>query len=131
MWSSRSARKSRVVFLFVVVVALAATSGCTTAKLARRAHLATVDLAGLSAAELHQCAGDPVRVEQSGGWQYLTYVSPLRPDQSRTTQCIATFIVKNGYVEDLQYENATGGLIGKNIDECLPIVDPCLPAEND
>jgi hypothetical protein len=110
----------------IAVVALAATSGCTQAKLARRAHLARFDLAGKTARELQECAGDPVRVEKSGNWQYLTYVSPVR-NQERTKQCIATFIVLNGYVEDLQYENATGGLIGKNIIECLPIVDRCMP----
>ena len=125
---STSGSPTRTAVLLVAsVVALAAMGGCATAKLARRAHLARVDLAGLTREELRACAGDPLRVEHSGHWEYLTYTSPLRPNQDRTTQCVATFIVSNGYVEDLQYENATGGLIGKNVIECLPIVDPCLP----
>src|SRR5689334_9210122 len=124
-------QKIATVLLVVAVTAVAAVAaggGCAAAKQARRAHLARVDLAGLSRADLEACAGEPLRIEKApNGWQYLKYESPLRPDQERSTQCVATFVVKNGYVEDLEYENPSGGLIGDSIIECLPIVDPCLP----
>src|SRR5262245_41198628 len=121
MSSAANSRRALIV-LFAGAVALTAAGGCATAS--RRAHLARVDLEGRSAAQLQACAGDPLRVERSGHWEYLTYVSPLRPNQERSTQCVATFVVSNGYVEDLQYQNPSGGLIGKSIAECLPIVDP-------
>ena len=40
---------------------------------------------------------------------------------------MATFMVRNGYIEDLAYATPSGGIIGKNIRECLAIVGPCLP----
>jgi hypothetical protein len=118
-----------VALLTLLAFALVVSAGCSAAKQSRRAHRARVDLAGITRTELQRCAGDPLRVERTGGWEYLTYVSPRREDQQRSTQCVATFMVRNGYVEDLDYENPSGGLIGTSIGECLAIVDPCLPKE--
>lgn len=113
----------------MVAVPALLLAGCTSTNLARRAHYARVDLAGLSRAELEACAGPPMRTEHSGNWEYLYYASPLRPDQKRSTQCIAIFLMRRGYVEDLNYENAGGRLIGEELSECLVIVDPCLPKQ--
>jgi hypothetical protein len=120
----------RRVGLFTVVltvgVVLAVGNSSCVANLSRRAHLARVDLAGLSRSELLACAGEPVRVQHAGEWEYLTYISPLPTKRENADQCVATFMVRAGYVDGLDYETASGGLIGKSIPECLSIVDPCL-----
>jgi len=110
----------------MVVVVVIACAACSTAKLARRAHRARVDLAGLSRVDLEECAGQPVRRQHAGDWEYLTYLSPAPTTREDASRCVATFMVRNGYVEGLDYETTTGDLIGKNITECLAIVDPCL-----
>ena len=110
-----------------LVLALAVAGACSTAKLSRRAHRARLDLEGMSRADLEACAGEPIRIEQAGAWEYLTYLSPLPTKQKNATQCLATFMVRGGYVEGIDYETPSGGLIGKSITECLAIVDPCLP----
>jgi len=114
---------------FAVVLAVGSWS-CSTAKLSRRAHLARVDLGGLSRSDLLACAGEPARIQHAGGWEYLTYISPLPTKHENADQCVATFMLRAGYVEGLDYETPSGALIGKSIPECLSIVDPCLALQN-
>lgn len=126
MWKARHrlipAAGVGIVMMCVVVV----SGACSTAKLARRAHRARVDLQGLSRADLEACAGQPVRTQRSGGWEYATYVGPRSANGTDGGQCVATFMMRNGFVEGLDYENTHGGLIGKSISGCLAIVDPCI-----
>ena len=110
----------------VVSVGLLFVAGCAATKDARRAHRARLDIAGLTRAELQRCAGIPIRVQRGAGWEYITYVSTEHEESERYERCVATFRLRNGYVEELDYETASGRVIGKNIRECLSIVDPCL-----
>jgi len=97
--------------------------------LSRRAHLARVDLVGMTREQLEACAGPPLDVQYSGNWEYLTYVSPVPPPEAKESRCIATFMMRAGYVENLDYSTPSGGLIQTSIRQCLSIVDPCLPKE--
>jgi hypothetical protein len=109
------------------LILVVAAGACSTARLSRRAHRARVDLEGLSRDDLIACAGEPVRIQEAGAWEYLTYISSLPTKGKGASQCVATFMVRGGYVQGLDYETPNGGLIGKSITECLSIVDPCLP----
>jgi hypothetical protein len=126
---SRGARSSAVLAV-LAAVALIGTAGCSAvnvAKQARRAHTARVDLTGLSRSQLEGCAGNPSRIQTGDGFEYLTYVGPEQIDDGYAVQCVATFMLRNGYVENLDYENSNGGLMGNHISACLPIVQACLP----
>ena len=130
-WSRGSGRRgSFYVVLPIAIMVAVVTGSCSTASLSRRAHLARVDLGGLPRSELLACAGEPVRVQHTDGWEYLTYVSPLPTKQRDADQCVATFMLRAGYVEGLDYETPSGALIGRSIPECLSIVDPCLALRN-
>ena len=128
-YGSRRQRLFTVVLPLVILLAVGSWS-CATAKLSRRAHLARVDLGGLSRADLLACAGEPIRTQYTDGWEYLTYMSPLPTKQKDADQCVATFMLRAGYVEGLDYETPSGALIGRSIPECLSIVDPCLALMN-
>jgi hypothetical protein len=113
-----------------VVVVLATLAGCTPgqAMLARRAHTAREDLVGLTYDDVIHCAGQPNDVQTQGdSRRYLVYLSGPPQAGSNHTRCVVTFLVRDGYVESVDYEQPNGNLIGDNIPECLQVVGPCLP----
>jgi hypothetical protein len=106
-------------------------AGCAAAKQTSTAHKARSDLVGMTRSEIEDCAGEPLRVEYAGNYKYLIYHSSMEePPGSRNT-CVATFLVRNDYVESLDYETPAGRLIGDHARECFPIVERCMPDLNE
>ena len=116
--------------LITWVLALAA-GGCAESR-ARQAHLAHQarrDLVGLSRGAVVQCAGEPRDAHMEGTREYVTYVGEkpaLDPmNQTDSSICVATFVLRNDVVERLEYSTLAGRLV-RQIENCYGIVDDCL-----
>ena len=97
---------------------------CDSARLAHIAYEAQDDLVGRSEASIRSCAGEPVREQKRGHWLYLTYA--VKPeDKSGPPTCVASFKLRHGIVEVLEYADHTGGIVRKRGD-CGIIIEPCM-----
>lgn len=116
-----------------------------TACVFQRAEIASraqTELVGMSKKGLLSCAGVPVRQERVEDLEFLTFsgggdtvggavatqTSPstaVAAGKRAQRYCEATFVLKDGVVEKLNYQGRTGGLITKG-EQCAFIVENCL-----
>lgn len=134
-----SRRPASLLLPCVVLLASCANPG------AQLALKAPETLVGMPKTELLSCAGVPQRSASAGGAEYLTYsreqtiverdvdyepfpwAGPgvFRPEVStwsRSYRCDATFVVRDGRVEELRYNQ------NRDITLCYEILSACLPA---
>jgi len=92
----------------------------------------------MSKKDLLICAGVPVRQAREDDLEFLTYVgggdsttatvaTSQRMALSKTAHrsCEATFVVKDGVVEQVNYSGRTGGVLSKG-EQCAFIVENCV-----
>jgi hypothetical protein len=93
------------------------------------AAFAQTELAGLSRAEILECAGKPTRTAKTGDTESLIYISNADGGSasSREDSCEVTFIFRRGYVEKVQYSVSDVGVFG-NGDQCGYVVQRCMRA---
>jgi hypothetical protein len=130
---------SRAVVLVAAFVL--ALSGCTIQR-AQTAARARAEMVGMSKGELLSCAGVPVRQDRADGLEFLTYasggdsvgstvVSQTSPStafavgKSTRRYCEATFVLKDGVVQRVNYQGRTGGLLTRG-EQCAFVVENCL-----
>lgn len=127
--------------LSISIVLIISIAGCTF----QRASLATraqTELVGMAKKELLFCAGVPIRQERIDDLEFLTYsgggdsvgvavATSTSPSTAMATgkrtrrYCEATFILKDGIVQKVNYQGRTGGLLTKG-EQCSFIVENCL-----
>jgi len=117
-------------------------SGCAKFHRAEIASRAQTEMVGMSKKDLFLCAGVPLRQERVEDLEFLTYsgggdsvnsavatsTSPntaVAVGSSSHRYCEATFVLKNGIVQKVQYQGRTGGLITKG-EQCGFIVENCV-----
>ncbi len=134
----------------VITVALCGLmlGGCTFQR-AEIASRAQTELIGMSKKNLLQCAGVPIRQEHIEDLEFLTFAgggdsvggavatgsstSGIGTSTSRASvfgkstrrYCEATFVLKDGIVQKVNYQGRTGGLLTKG-EQCAFIVENCL-----
>lgn len=125
----------------VLLLAVAVASGCAVqrAKLANRAQS---EMIGMSKKELLGCAGVPLRQERVDDLEFLTFggggdsvgtavatsTSPntaVAVGKSAHRYCEATFVLKDGIIQRVNYQGRTGGLLTKG-EQCAFIVENCV-----
>lgn len=125
----------------VLVAFAVGLSGCTVHRsiVATRAQ---TQLVGMSKVELLSCAGAPVRQERAEEFEFLTFVgggdsmgygvatftSPntaIATGKSARRYCEATFVLKGGIVQKVNYQGRTGGLLTRG-EQCAFIVENCV-----
>lgn len=127
--------------LIVAVLSVCLLSGCAAHR-SQMAARAKTELIGMSKRDLFSCAGVPVRQERVDDLEFLTYTgggdsvgsgfanqmssSSAVVFSKRTHRyCEATFILKDGVVQKINYQGRTGGLLTKG-EQCAFIVEGCL-----
>jgi len=128
-------------FLAVSVALVVSLSGCAIQR-ADLASRAQKDLIGMTKKELLTCAGVPVRQERLDNLEFLTYsgggdrvgaavattTSPstaVVSGKSSHRYCEATFILRDGIIQKVNYQGRTGGLLTKG-EQCAFIIENCL-----
>lgn len=126
--------------LFILLV-LAGFSGCAIQR-AGMASRAQSELVGMSKKDLLSCAGVPLRQERVDALEFLTYAgggdsvgvavgtltspsSAVAAGKSARRYCEATFVLKDGIVQRVNYQGRTGGLLTKG-EQCAFIIENCL-----
>ena len=88
------------------------------------------------------CAGVPVRQDRVEGMEFLTFVgggdsdvdgiginlsstTAVASGKSTRRYCEATFILQDGFVQKINYQGRTGGLLTKG-EQCAFIVENCM-----
>jgi hypothetical protein len=116
--------------IFVTWGLALSAGGCVESK-ARQAHLAHQarrDLVGLSRVTVLDCAGEPREAHMEGAREYITYVGEkptIETNQTDSSICVATFVLRHDVVERLEYSTLAGRLV-RQIENCYGIVDDCL-----
>ena len=113
-------------------------SACATQHRASVASRAQSELVGMSKKDLLMCAGVPVRQDRADDLEFLTYggggdsttaavATSQRTAVSKTARryCEATFVLKDGVVQQVTYQGRTGGLFSKG-EQCAFIVENCV-----
>jgi hypothetical protein len=125
----------------LLVVLTLGTTGCAVQR-AQVADRAQTELVGMSKKDLMVCAGVPIRQERIDDLELLTYggggdstsigtANAVAPGTavgvSRTAHryCEATFVLKDGKVQKVNYQGRTGGLLTKG-EQCAFIVENCV-----
>jgi hypothetical protein len=123
------------------VVLVITITGCSF----QRASLATraqTELVGMTKKDVLSCAGVPIRQERADDLEFLTYsgggdsvgvavATSTSPSTAIATSkrthryCEATFILKDGIVQKVNYQGRTGGLLTKG-EQCAFIIENCL-----
>jgi hypothetical protein len=116
-------------------------AGCAIQR-AEIASRAQIELVGMSKKDLLLCAGAPLREERAEDLEFLTFAgggdsvgsavatstSPntaMAVSKSAHRYCEATFVLKNGMVQKVNYQGRTGGLLTKG-EQCAFIVENCV-----
>lgn len=116
-------------------------AGCVIQR-AQIASRAQTELVGMSKKDLLSCAGVPLRQERVEELEFLTFAgggdsigSAVASSTSSNTAtvvgksahryCEATFVLKNGLVQKVNYQGRTGGLHTKG-EQCAFIVENCV-----
>ncbi len=124
-----------------IVVLSLALSGCIVQRTIV-ANRAQTELVGITKTQLLSCAGAPHRQERAEVLEFLTYeggggsvgfgvLTQTSPSMgvgvggSNRRYCEATFVLRNGVVQSVNYQGRTGGLITKG-EQCAFIVESCL-----
>lgn len=127
----------------VITVALCGliVSSCAVQR-AEIASRAQTELVGISKKDLLLCAGVPLRQERIEDLEFLTFAGGgdnvgsavainTSPDtavvsgKSARRYCEATFVLKNGMVQKVNYQGRTGGVLTKG-EQCAFIVENCV-----
>ncbi len=121
-----------------LVLAALCLSACATQHRASVASRAQTELVGMSKKDLLQCAGVPVRQDRVDDLEFLTYAgggdsttaAVATSDYSAVSKthrryCEATFVLKDGLVQKVNYQGRTGGWLSKG-EQCAFIVENCL-----
>ena len=120
------------------VFAVGALGACASPPGAR----SQTQLLGMSKKALLSCAGTPLSQERVQDWEYLTYIgggdgngdtsavptSPntaMDPSSGNQPHCEATFLVKDGVVQRVDYQTRTRGVTTKG-EPCAFIVANCV-----
>ncbi|MGA3084039.1 MAG: hypothetical protein ABSE95_04540 [Thermodesulfobacteriota bacterium] len=128
--------------LMIGIISICLISGCAASHRSEIASRAQTELIGMSKKDLLSCAGVPVRQERVDDLEFLTYTgggdsvatgyatqtspsSAVVVSKRHHRYCEATFILKEGKVEKINYQGRTGGLITKG-EQCAFIVENCL-----
>jgi hypothetical protein len=115
--------------------------GCAIQR-AEIASRAQTELVGISKKDLLLCAGVPLRQERVEDLEFLSFAgggdsvgsavatstSPgtvVAVGKSTHRYCEATFVLKNGIVQKVNYQGRTGGLLTKG-EQCAFIVENCV-----
>ncbi len=121
---------------------LIALTGCAAQQRAEIATRAQSELVGMHKKDLLSCAGVPHRQERIDGLEFLTFsgggdhvggavitqTSPstaIATGRSSRRYCEATFVLRDGVVQKVNYQGRTGGLITKG-EQCAFVVESCL-----
>ncbi len=117
------------------MLALAACAS-TSIRDSDAAFLARAELVGLSKSQVIDCAGKPESVETKGEKESLSYSASSGETTlvmgAKSTllanarhACKVVFVLRRGFVEDVEYVGErTGGMLTPG-EECLPIVRKC------
>ena len=128
--------------LMVAIITICLISGCAAHRRAEIASRAKTELIGMSKKDLLSCAGVPVRQERADDLEFLTYTgggdsvesgyatqtspsSAVVVSNRHHRYCEATFILKDGKVDKINYSGRTGGRSTKG-EQCAFIVENCL-----
>lgn len=126
----------------LVATTIFAVAGCAVQQRAEMATRAQSELIGMSKKDLFSCAGVPQRQAHVDDLELLTFsgggdsvggavatqTSPSTAVASgKTTRryCEATFVLKDGVVQKVNYQGRTGGLLSKG-EQCAFIVEHCV-----
>jgi hypothetical protein len=126
---------------FVVLLGAALASGCAVQR-AEIANRAQSEMIGKSKKDLLGCAGVPLRQERVDDLEFLTFggggdsvgtavVTSTSPStavasgKSAHRYCEATFVLKDGVIQRVNYQGRTGGLLTKG-EQCAFIVENCV-----
>ncbi len=129
----------RNVIYIILCSFMAVSCAVQRAEIASRAQ---VELIGMSKKDLLLCAGVPLRQERAEDLEFLTFAgggdsvgsavatgtSPntaIAVGKSAHRYCEATFVLKNGAVQKVNYQGRTGGLLTKG-EQCAFIVENCV-----
>ena len=130
----------RILFAASLATVLA-VSGCAVQR-ANTANRARSDMVGMSKVDLLSCAGVPVRQAQAEGLEFLTYAgggdnlnagvvtstsqnTAIGIGKSAHKYCEATIVLKDGFVQRVNYQGRTGGLLTQG-EQCAFIVENCV-----
>ncbi len=128
--------------LLIAAISIVFIAGCAASHRASIASRAQTELIGMSKKDLLSSAGVPVRQERVDDLEFLTYTgggdsvgtgyatqtspsSAIVASKKHHRYCEATFILKEGKVDKLNYSGRTGGLATKG-EQCAFIVENCL-----
>jgi hypothetical protein len=106
------------------------------------ANRAQTELIGMSKKDLLLCAGVPLRQERVDDLEFLTYAgggdsvggavatstsskTAFAVGKSAHRYCEATFVLKDGTVQKVNYQGRTGGLLTRG-EQCAFIVENCV-----
>lgn len=125
----------------IAAIFLILLCSCAAKERASTAQRAQGELVGLKKAEILACAGAPARAATADDVEVLTYVGggdsrgvatgvggPGVGTAVLTTHrryCEATFVLRNGVVEKINYSGRTGGLATKG-EQCAFVVQNCV-----
>jgi len=126
----------------IAIISICLISGCAVHQRAEIAFRAKTELIGLSKKDLLSCAGVPVRQEKVDDLEFLTYTgggdyvdtgyaTQTSPSSAAVVSkkhhryCEATFILKDGKVDKINYSGRTGGRSTQG-EQCAFIVEGCL-----
>jgi hypothetical protein len=121
-----------------VVLVAAVCLSCASQRRATVASRAQTELVGMAKKDLLMCAGVPIRQERVDDLEFLTYAgggdstaavvaTSQRTAVGKTAHryCEATFVLKEGVVQQVNYQGRTGGLFTKG-EQCAFIVENCV-----
>lgn len=128
--------------LMIAAISICLITGCAAQHRAELASRAQTELIGMSKKDLLSCAGVPVRQEKVDDLEFLTYTgggdsvgtgyatqtsnsSAIVVSKRHHRYCEATFILKDGKVDKINYSGRTGGLATRG-EQCAFIVENCL-----
>jgi hypothetical protein len=122
----------------VVLAAICLVACGASHRRAEVAGRAQYELVGMSKKDLLLCAGVPIRQQQADDLEFLTYgaggdstavtvATSQKTSVSKSAHryCEATFVLKDGVVQRVNYQGRTGGMFTKG-EQCAFIVENCL-----
>jgi hypothetical protein len=125
----------------ITVFIMFTVTGCSFQR-ANLASRAQKELVGMKKIDLLSCAGVPHRQQQLDDLEFFTYTgggdsvnvgvaratshsTAIVTGKSKRRYCEATFILKDGIVQEVNYQGRTGGLLTKG-EQCAFIIENCL-----